>query len=70
MGKNQTTTFVSSDHGFAPQWYAVNVGTVLKDAGLQATEQTCELPGRRSADAGEGVLRRRHGADLHPGHRP
>ena len=47
MGKNQTTTFVSSDHGFAPQWYAVNVGTVLKDAGLQATEQTsnCRVGG-------------------------
>ncbi|MBA2359433.1 MAG: 5'-nucleotidase C-terminal domain-containing protein [Actinobacteria bacterium] len=34
------TTFASSDHGFAPQWYAVDAGTVLKDAGLQATGQT------------------------------
>ena len=25
----------SSDHGFAPQWYAVNVSKVLVDAGLQ-----------------------------------
>ncbi|HEU0245688.1 MAG TPA: 5'-nucleotidase C-terminal domain-containing protein, partial [Gaiellaceae bacterium] len=33
-----TTTFVSSDHGFAPQWYAVNTSKVLADAGL-ATEQ-------------------------------
>jgi 2',3'-cyclic-nucleotide 2'-phosphodiesterase (5'-nucleotidase family)/predicted AlkP superfamily phosphohydrolase/phosphomutase len=39
--------FASSDHGFAPQWYAVNAGTVLKDAGLQATEQTsnCRVGG-------------------------
>jgi 2',3'-cyclic-nucleotide 2'-phosphodiesterase (5'-nucleotidase family)/predicted AlkP superfamily phosphohydrolase/phosphomutase len=46
MGGNPTTV-VSSDHGFAPQWYAVNVGTVLKDAGLQATEQTsnCRVGG-------------------------
>nr|MBA2384191.1 alkaline phosphatase family protein [Actinomycetota bacterium] len=41
------TTFASSDHGFAPQWYAVNAGTVLKDAGLQSTEQTsnCRVGG-------------------------
>jgi 2',3'-cyclic-nucleotide 2'-phosphodiesterase (5'-nucleotidase family)/predicted AlkP superfamily phosphohydrolase/phosphomutase len=46
MGPNPTT-FVSSDHGFAPQWYAVNAGTVLKNAGLQATEQTsnCRVGG-------------------------
>lgn len=46
MGQN-TTVFASSDHGFAPQWYAVNAGTVLKDAGLQATEQTsnCRVGG-------------------------
>ncbi len=47
MGKRDTTVFASSDHGFAPQWYAVNAGTVLKDAGLQATEQTsnCRVGG-------------------------
>ncbi len=33
------TVFASSDHGFAPQWYAVNAGTVLARAGLQASEQ-------------------------------
>ncbi|HET7087487.1 MAG TPA: alkaline phosphatase family protein [Anaerolineae bacterium] len=38
MGANPTI-FASSDHGFAPQWYAVNVSKVLKDAGLQGTEQ-------------------------------
>jgi len=30
-----TTVVASSDHGFAPQWLAVNAGKVLFDAGLQ-----------------------------------
>ena len=34
------TVFMSSDHGFAPQWYAVNAGTVLFDAGLLANGGT------------------------------
>jgi predicted AlkP superfamily phosphohydrolase/phosphomutase len=34
------TTFVGSDHGFAPQWYAVNVSKVLVDIGLQEREQS------------------------------
>ncbi|HEX2910913.1 MAG TPA: 5'-nucleotidase C-terminal domain-containing protein [Chloroflexia bacterium] len=38
MGGNPTT-FGSSDHGFAAQWYAVNAGKILSDAGLQAPEQ-------------------------------
>ena len=33
------TVCAGSDHGFAPQWYAVNAGKVLSDAGLQAPEQ-------------------------------
>ena len=36
----KTNTFVSSDHGFAPQWYAVNVSKVLVDLGLQEREQS------------------------------
>jgi 2',3'-cyclic-nucleotide 2'-phosphodiesterase (5'-nucleotidase family) len=46
MGQG-TTTFSTSDHGFAPQWQAVNAGTVLKEAGLQGTEQTsnCRIGG-------------------------
>lgn len=46
MGEG-TAVFASSDHGFAPQWYAVNAGTVLKNAGLQASEQTsnCRVGG-------------------------
>jgi 2',3'-cyclic-nucleotide 2'-phosphodiesterase (5'-nucleotidase family) len=38
MGGNPTT-FAASDHGFAPQWYAVNAGKILSDAGLQSPEQ-------------------------------
>ena len=33
------TTFAGSDHGFAPQWYAVNAGKILSDAGIQTPEQ-------------------------------
>ena len=40
MGKDDTTVFVSSDHGFAPQWLAVNVSKVLVDLGLQEREQS------------------------------
>jgi 2',3'-cyclic-nucleotide 2'-phosphodiesterase (5'-nucleotidase family)/predicted AlkP superfamily phosphohydrolase/phosphomutase len=32
------TTFVSSDHGFAPQWMAINAGKVIQDAGLATAE--------------------------------
>jgi 2',3'-cyclic-nucleotide 2'-phosphodiesterase (5'-nucleotidase family) len=47
MGGDDATVFATSDHGFAPQWLAVNVGTVLADAGLQASEQTsnCRVGG-------------------------
>ena len=31
--RDEPTTFVSSDHGFAPQWYAVNVSKALFDLG-------------------------------------
>jgi 2',3'-cyclic-nucleotide 2'-phosphodiesterase (5'-nucleotidase family)/predicted AlkP superfamily phosphohydrolase/phosphomutase len=40
MGGHSVTTFASSDHGFAPQWWAVNVSKVLVDLGLQGAEQT------------------------------
>jgi 2',3'-cyclic-nucleotide 2'-phosphodiesterase (5'-nucleotidase family) len=39
MGED-ATVFASSDHGFAPQWYAVNVSKVLVDLGLQEREQS------------------------------
>ncbi len=37
---DDTAVFASSDHGFAPQWYAVNVSKVLVDLGLQEREQS------------------------------
>lgn len=39
LGGNPTT-MAASDHGFAPQWYAVNASRVLVDAGLQGAEQS------------------------------
>src|SRR5688500_12160249 len=47
MGEEDTTVFASSDHGFAPQWYAVNAGKILADAGLTGSEQTsnCRVGG-------------------------
>jgi 2',3'-cyclic-nucleotide 2'-phosphodiesterase (5'-nucleotidase family) len=51
---SRVATFASSDHGFAPQWYAVNVGTVLKDAGLQSAEQTANC---RLATGSTGVAK-------------
>lgn len=36
----RTDVLASSDHGFAPQWYAVDAPTVLKRIGLQTVGQT------------------------------
>jgi len=47
MGEN-ATVFASSDHGFAPQWRAVNVSKILADLGLGA-EQSSNC--RAAADA-------------------
>ncbi|MCI0555948.1 MAG: alkaline phosphatase family protein [Anaerolineae bacterium] len=33
MGGSNVTVFASSDHGFAPQWYAVNVSEALESLG-------------------------------------
>jgi 2',3'-cyclic-nucleotide 2'-phosphodiesterase (5'-nucleotidase family) len=40
MGRRDTTVMSSSDHGFAPQWLAINAGKVLFDAGLASEEIT------------------------------
>lgn len=40
----------SSDHGFAPQWLAINAGKVLFDAGLQSAEQTSNCHPRSASD--------------------
>jgi 2',3'-cyclic-nucleotide 2'-phosphodiesterase (5'-nucleotidase family)/predicted AlkP superfamily pyrophosphatase or phosphodiesterase len=46
MGKRDTTVFASSDHGFGPQWLAINAGKVLSDAGLASSEviSNCRTP--------------------------
>ena len=45
------TVFASSDHGFAPQWYAVNAGKVLADAAIQTPEQTSNCRAATGAGA-------------------
>ena len=67
MGEDDTTVFASSDHGMAPQWYAVNAGKVLLERGFRPSSRTATaagsrrcLPGRRSrrvTPADGGVLR-------------
>ena len=79
MGGNPTT-FAGSDHGFAPQWYAVNANKVLFDATVAAHRSlhasdaaTCSAAReqrerlelqRRDDRHREGVLGRRDDPDL------
>jgi 2',3'-cyclic-nucleotide 2'-phosphodiesterase (5'-nucleotidase family)/predicted AlkP superfamily phosphohydrolase/phosphomutase len=51
MGQ-EATVFASSDHGFAPQWWAVNAPKILTDAGLQTPEQ----PSNCRAATGTGAV--------------
>src|ERR671924_1262387 len=46
MGGEDTNVFASSDHGFAPQWFAVNAGKILADAGITGAENisNCRAP--------------------------
>jgi 2',3'-cyclic-nucleotide 2'-phosphodiesterase (5'-nucleotidase family)/predicted AlkP superfamily phosphohydrolase/phosphomutase len=39
-GLDETTVFATSDHGFAPQWFAVNASKALVDLRLQEREQS------------------------------
>jgi 2',3'-cyclic-nucleotide 2'-phosphodiesterase (5'-nucleotidase family) len=48
---SQTTVFAGSDHGFAPQWYAINAAKVLADAGLQTPEQPSNCRAATGASA-------------------
>ena len=42
----EANVIVSSDHGFAPQWYSVNGAFILQEAGLTPAEATsnCRIP--------------------------
>jgi 2',3'-cyclic-nucleotide 2'-phosphodiesterase (5'-nucleotidase family) len=46
LGERDLTTFVSSDHGFAPQFLAIDASDVLVDLGLLSRPQTsnCRVP--------------------------
>jgi 2',3'-cyclic-nucleotide 2'-phosphodiesterase (5'-nucleotidase family)/predicted AlkP superfamily phosphohydrolase/phosphomutase len=40
LSTGDEAVFATSDHGFAPQWFAVNVSKALVDLGLQEREQS------------------------------
>jgi 2',3'-cyclic-nucleotide 2'-phosphodiesterase (5'-nucleotidase family) len=43
MGSQDTTVFASSDHGFAPQWLAINARKILFDAKVRNTETGADV---------------------------
>jgi 2',3'-cyclic-nucleotide 2'-phosphodiesterase (5'-nucleotidase family)/predicted AlkP superfamily phosphohydrolase/phosphomutase len=47
----------SSDHGFAPQWYAVDAPLVLKQLGLQDVEQTGNCRPAPASQAGKTIAK-------------
>jgi 2',3'-cyclic-nucleotide 2'-phosphodiesterase (5'-nucleotidase family)/predicted AlkP superfamily phosphohydrolase/phosphomutase len=47
----------SSDHGFAPQWYAVDAPLVLKQLGLQDVEQTGNCRPAAASQAGKTIAK-------------
>ena len=57
---SDATVFASSDHGFAPQWYAVNVPKVLQDAGLQPTPQSGNCRFANAAAAATALAKECH----------
>ncbi len=46
-----TAVVAASDHGFAPQWYAVNAAKILTDAGIQTPEQPSNCRAATAAGA-------------------
>ena len=40
-GLSQTAVFATSDHGFAPQWFAVNASKALQDLGFGPEQGNC-----------------------------
>ena len=65
VGKDPTT-FVGSDHGFAPQFLAIDASKPLVDMGLLSRPQTsnCRTGDGRDDRQGQGVLGRRDAAGL------
>ncbi len=64
--RQEADTFVASDHGFAPQFLAVDASKVLCRPRPARQAADSELPPRQRRDdwQGEGLLGRWHGADL------
>ena len=58
MDDRDLTTFVASDHGFAPQFLAIDASKVLVDLGLLSTSQTpnCRPADGRDDRQGQGLL--------------
>ena len=50
------TVFATSDHGFAPQWLAVNAGKMLFDAGLLKNGNGTEVTSNCRAGTGDGAV--------------
>ena len=65
MGRDPAT-FVASDHGFAPQFLAIDASQPLVELGLLSRPQTsnCRPADGRDDRQGEGLLGRRRAADL------
>ena len=55
MGGNPTT-FAGSDHGFAPQWFAVNANKVLNDATVGGSVAPVKWRGARPTAASIGAV--------------
>jgi 2',3'-cyclic-nucleotide 2'-phosphodiesterase (5'-nucleotidase family)/predicted AlkP superfamily phosphohydrolase/phosphomutase len=54
---NNPDILASSDHGFAPQWYAVDAPLVLKQLGLQDVEQTGNCRPAATSQAGKTIAK-------------
>ena len=66
MDDRDLNTFVGSDHGFAPQFLAIDASKVLVDLGLLSKPQTSNCRTRHGRDdrQGQGLLRRRRAAGV------
>ena len=58
------TVFAGSDHGFAPQWFAVNAPKILTDAGLQTPNSPVTVVPAGHHKFRQGLLGGWHGPDL------
>jgi 2',3'-cyclic-nucleotide 2'-phosphodiesterase (5'-nucleotidase family) len=54
MGKNDATVFASSDHGFAPQWLAINARKILFDTKVRNTVSGLDVSLHPSGDPALG----------------